>query len=186
MPVPVQIELSPQLQIHIDPPVVHHVKRAPVVLIVIRLRDRRAPVHNHLVDPVVRSQRRASDVIALRLLVRLELQRDSGKIRRFEQHPDLLQIVRQHRRLHVVAVDIPVPGLDLAVHLRLDLVVRRVKTQIVPDVILLVRRRRVQLLDLLPERRLPLFQLAVHLREVRLLFLKNLLIHTNPNQLFHI
>ncbi len=82
--IPVEVKLAPQEQVAGNLLSVHRVVGLSVVLVVVGLCKRASPVEHHLIVAVLR-EGGAADVVVLRLLVLVELNRDPCKIGGLEE-----------------------------------------------------------------------------------------------------
>ena len=174
----IQLKLAAQQKIYVDSSAVHLVEGFPVLLIVIGLRDGRSPVDNQLIIAVLRN-RASADVVILRLLVRRELKRHSGKIRRLQQHLQLRKLRRHRSGFDVIGVDVPVPRLHFPVGLHLHLIIRSIDPDVRQNIRLLLCRLLIQCLNALLKLSVHGNEFVIGFGQVLLFFVKYSLIHSN-------
>ena len=168
-----EIVLSSQLQIHIHPPVFHHIKGLAVFLIIVSLRDGRAPVDHKMLKSILRHPGTA-DIVVLRVLLRVKLQRHPRKVRRLQEPLHPCELLPGRLLLDIVLVDRVAHGLKLDISLHRVRIAVKVQRQVAPDILLLLRGLLRDGLDLLLQLILHHAQFPVGHRQVRLLLFKYL------------
>ena len=174
-PVLFQVVLPAQLQVHVHAVPVHHVERLAVLLVVVGLRDRRAPVDHQLLPRVLRDPR-APDVVVLRFLFRVEQEPDSGKIGRLQQSLHAPEFLHRGVLLDIVLVDRVAHRLELYICLHRIRIAVKIQRQVAPDILFLFGGFLRDRLYLRFQRVAHFAELPVRLRQVRLFFFEDLLL----------
>ena len=153
------------------------IKGAAVLLIVVGLGDRRAPVNDQRLQCVFRDTGTA-DIVLLRLLVRRKAEPDLCKIGGLQQASDSPEFFDGRVPLDIVVVDGMIHDLELDIGLHGIRVPVKVQGQVFPDVTLL-------LCGLLRDGADPAFEILLHFAqpvpgvgEVFLLPLENIVLHS--------
>ena len=162
------VELAAQLEIDADGAAVGHVGGAAVVLVVVGLGHRRAPVHHEAAVVLVRDAGRA-DVELLGFLPGLELQGDLGEVRLLEQELHLGELGGVRVLRQVVPIDHAVHGREVRVGLHRVGVGGEVGRELLGHRLLVGRRLALRTLHLAHEGAPDLLELRVSFGEVTLL-----------------
>ena len=149
-----QLKLTPQKQVDINAPVFDSIKSPAVILIVVCLGDRRAPV-DHQRFMQVFGNTCTADIVFLGILVGVELKLHFGKIGRFQKALDPSQLFRSRVAVDIVLVNGVVHNLEFNIGLHGIRISVKIQSQIFTDVQLLC-------CGFLRDRADPVFQAGFH------------------------